>query len=81
MIERLRQSLGATRVGRWWDAPAAGLLLAVLFTTAGRLIITEWTDHLNIVRVLTLLGALAGLALGQSAFSPRRRRTHRPLPR
>jgi transglutaminase-like putative cysteine protease len=69
MIERLRQRLESTRPGRWWDLPAACLLLAALYITASRLVITEWTDHLNIVRLLTLLGVLAGLALGQSLFS------------
>ena len=72
MIARLKQSWGSARVGRWWDMPAACLLLAALLTTAGRLVVTEWTDHLNIVRVLTFLGAVAGLALGQSMFSQSR---------
>jgi transglutaminase-like putative cysteine protease len=64
--------LESSTPGRWWDAPAALLLLAALLTTASRLVVTEWTDHLSIVHTLTLLGALSGLALGQSAFSSRR---------
>ncbi len=57
---------------RWWDLPAAVLLLAALFTAASRLIITDWVEHLNILHLWTFCGALAGLALGQSRFSPRR---------
>jgi transglutaminase-like putative cysteine protease len=45
--------------------------LAALFTTAARLVATQWDDHLNMVSLLTFLGALAGLALGQSIFSAR----------
>ncbi|MDY7076253.1 MAG: transglutaminase-like domain-containing protein [Chloroflexota bacterium] len=60
------------RTSRWWDLPAACLLLAALSAAAARLIVTEWTEHLHIVQTLTFLGALAGLALGQSIFPPRR---------
>jgi len=56
---------------RWWDLYVAFLLLAALITAASRLVATQWTDHLNLVQTLTFLGALAGLALGQSIFSPR----------
>ncbi len=69
---RLRALLRSSTPGRWWDAPAALLLLAALFITVGRLIVTSWTDHLDLVQVLALLGAISGLALGQSAFSSRR---------
>jgi transglutaminase-like putative cysteine protease len=55
---------------RWWDLPAAFLLLAALLTAASRLVVTEWIDHLTMVRTLSFLGVLAGLALGQSCFSP-----------
>jgi transglutaminase-like putative cysteine protease len=56
---------------RWWDPLAALLLLAALSIAATRLVVTQWTDHLNVVTVLAYLGLLAGLALGQSRFSPR----------
>lgn len=56
---------------RWWDFPAAVLLVAALLTAATRLLITEWTDHLGIATNLTLIGVIAGLALGQSRFSGR----------
>lgn len=56
---------------RWWDIPAAFLLLAALTTAVSRLVVTEWVDHLTMIRTLTFLGVLAGLALGQSLFSPR----------
>ncbi|MEE8389973.1 MAG: hypothetical protein V3S14_04150, partial [Anaerolineae bacterium] len=56
---------------RWWDILAAFLLLAALLTGSSRLIATKWVDHLDITRSLAILGGLAGLALGQSRFSPR----------
>jgi transglutaminase-like putative cysteine protease len=55
---------------RWWDGPAALLLLLTLLTASGRLIATNWTDHLLQTQTLVFLGALAGLALGQSRFRP-----------
>ncbi len=60
-----------TLTSRWWDLFAASLLLAALSTAAIRLNVTRWTDHLSLVTVVTGLGVLAGLALGQSIFSPR----------
>lgn len=67
----LSRSHTPARASRWWDAPAAGLLLAALLTAASRLTVTGWTGHLNIIQALTFLGVLAGLALGQSIFSSR----------
>lgn len=72
LIERLRLELEQSTSDRWWDVSAAALLLIALTTAAQRLVVTEWTDHLNMVQLLVLLGALAGLALGLSRFSPRR---------
>lgn len=71
----LRQRLSrlmTSSLGRWWDIPAALMLLAAHLIVAKRLVITEWTDHLSVVQTLTFLAVLAGLALGQSAFSSRR---------
>ena len=56
---------------RWWDIPAVLLLLAAVLTAATRLVTTRWTDHLSLVQTLSLLGLIAGLALGQSRFSLR----------
>lgn len=56
---------------RWWDFPAALLLIAALLTAATRLVTTDWTDHLAQIQNLVILGAIAGLALGQSWFSTR----------
>jgi len=56
---------------RWWDPVAAFLLLVTLSVAASRLVVTNWTDHLRLVRGLAFLGGAAGLALGQSRFSPR----------
>lgn len=55
---------------RWWDGPAVFLLLLALLTASGRLVATDWTDHLLQTQTLVFLGALAGLALGQSRFRP-----------
>ncbi|HEX6305836.1 MAG TPA: transglutaminase domain-containing protein [Anaerolineales bacterium] len=55
---------------RWWDLPAALLLIAALITAAIRLSATHWTEHLSLVQNVTFLGAIAGIALGQSRFSP-----------
>lgn len=55
---------------RWWDGPAALLLLLALLTASGRLVATNWTDHLLQTQTLVFMGALAGLALGQSRFRP-----------
>jgi transglutaminase-like putative cysteine protease len=54
---------------RWWDLPAALLLLAALLTAAIRLSATHWAEDLSIVQNIAFLGAIAGLALGQSRFS------------
>ncbi len=55
---------------RWWDGLAAFLLIFLLFFASGRLVATRWTDHLLQTQTLVFLAALAGLALGQSRFSP-----------
>ena len=59
------------RFTRWWDIPAALLLIAALLTSGTRLVATRWTTDLSIVQTLVFFGALAGLALGFSAFSTR----------
>jgi transglutaminase-like putative cysteine protease len=56
---------------RWWDLPAAFFLLVAILTVATRLYATSWTSHLERIQYLTLLGVIAGLALGKSRFSPR----------
>jgi len=55
---------------RWWDLPAALILFAALLTAATRLAATRWTDDLSIIQTITILGFIAGLALGKSRFSP-----------
>lgn len=56
---------------RWWDLPAVFILLIILTTAFTRLVTTDWTPGLIVTRYITYLGILAGLALGQSRFSPR----------
>ncbi len=55
---------------RWWDLPAATLLLVGLITASSRLVITHWTDDLSITQNLVVLGLIAGVALGLSKLSP-----------
>ena len=45
--------------------------MAAISAATSRLFATHWTDHLNVITILASLGALAGLALGQSIFSAR----------
>ncbi len=56
---------------RWWDLPAALIMVVAVFLTSIRLSATNWTDELTIVQTVTLFAVVSGLALGQSAFSPR----------
>ncbi|WP_322794154.1 transglutaminase domain-containing protein [Bellilinea sp.] len=55
---------------RWWDLLSVSLFLAALITVTYRLADTRWTDNLEIVIGLALIGAIIGLALGYSRFSP-----------
>ncbi len=54
---------------RWWDWPAVLLLMAAVINAAIRLNATNWTRDLDLVQTVTLLGLIAGLALGQSKFT------------
>jgi len=52
-----------------WDWFAAILLLVMLQSVSGRLVATEWVNNIEIMLALSLLGGIAGLALGISNFS------------
>jgi transglutaminase-like putative cysteine protease len=54
---------------RWWDLVSVVCLLAALWVAAVRLQLTDWTTHLEITETLVILGALLGVALGQSRFN------------
>lgn len=56
---------------RGFDWPAALLLLAAMLTAASRLVATKWTDDLTVIQTVSMLGVIAGLALGASRFSGR----------
>jgi transglutaminase-like putative cysteine protease len=58
-------------VVRWWDPLAALLLICVLLTASARLVVTDWTNGLALVRTLAVLGVILGLVLGQTRFAPR----------
>jgi transglutaminase-like putative cysteine protease len=57
--------------GRWWDLPSAIFLFLATLFSAWRLQTTGWTEGLEHVRSVALLGLLVGLALGQSKFQKR----------
>lgn len=59
-----------SRLLRWWDWPAVLLLTAAIYVAATRLNATHWTNELNLVQTIALLGVAAGFALGMSTFSP-----------
>ncbi|NIW47105.1 MAG: hypothetical protein GWN30_20850, partial [Gammaproteobacteria bacterium] len=54
---------------RWWDWPAAILLIAAIYVAASRLNATDWTNELSLVQTVAFWGVIAGLALGKSTFS------------
>ncbi|MBT3239997.1 MAG: hypothetical protein HON98_04135 [Chloroflexi bacterium] len=56
---------------RLWDSSAVILFIMALYITSRRLIITEWTDHLYIIRIVMLIAGISGLALGYSQFRTR----------
>jgi len=56
---------------RWWDLPAALLLLTAILTAGTRLVATNWTGDLSIVQTLVFFGTFFGLAIGYSRFSAR----------
>lgn len=49
-----------------WDRSAAALLLGAVAFAGGRLVATQWTDHLFSVQLLGLLACLFGLFIGRS---------------
>ena len=53
---------------RWWDLPAAFLLLSTILIAAMRLEATKWADNLSLIPVLVIFGVIIGLAIGQSCF-------------
>lgn len=58
----------------WWDWTSVVLLILLLETLAARLIATEWTPSLGLIRGFTWMGAIIGLSLGYSIIPQRRAR-------
>jgi len=56
---------------RWWDVPSAVFLFLAILLSAWRLQSTNWTEGLEHVRNVALLGLLVGLALGSSIYQKR----------
>lgn len=53
---------------RWWDTPSAILLFFIIQVSTWRLQAADWTENLNLVRNIAVIGLLVGMALGQSIF-------------
>ncbi|MGW8251447.1 MAG: transglutaminase family protein, partial [Anaerolineales bacterium] len=64
-----REKINTAKNYRYWDIPAALLLLIILTTGFSRLIATEWTPGLVVTRYIAYIGLIAGLAIGFSRFS------------
>lgn len=60
-----------TKIQRWWDLPAAILLVCALLSAAVRLHVTEWTTNLGRVDFAVVIGALLGFLLGKSIWRGR----------
>jgi len=58
-------------VNRWWDFIVVLMLVVIITTAITRLIATDWTEGLNITRIIAYSGLIAGFALGYSVFSTR----------
>jgi transglutaminase-like putative cysteine protease len=71
MYSQTKNTTKSVILERWWDPLSALLLICALLTAATRLVVTRWTGELYVVQTLVILGALLGMALGQSRFSPR----------
>ncbi|TLN15043.1 hypothetical protein FDZ74_08660, partial [bacterium] len=54
---------------RWWDWPAALVLLVALWISSLRLEVTSWTPELDRVITVVLIAVLLGFLLGISKFS------------
>ena len=67
----MKSSLFSESHTRWWDPLVALLFICILLAASARLVVTEWTDNLTIVRALAIGGGILGLVLGQTRFSPR----------
>lgn len=55
---------------RWWDWPAAILLVLAFYFGAARLQTTNWTEYLGRIQILVLIAAGLGLSLGYTRFRP-----------
>ena len=56
---------------RWWDIPAAFILMTAVMTSGTRLVVTNWTDHLSIVQTVVFFGDDRRFSFGiQSVLKP-----------
>lgn len=58
-----------TSIKRSIDIWSTLIILVALILSASRLVMTGWTNDLDIILNLTLIGGVLGIALGQSRFS------------
>jgi transglutaminase-like putative cysteine protease len=55
---------------RWWDWLSVMLLFILAETVTSRLIATDWTPFLYLIRTITFIGCLIGITMGYSRFQP-----------
>ena len=58
-----------TRLDRWWNFSSIILLFLALILTSLKLQSTEWTENLNLLNLLTIIGFTLGIGLGYSKFN------------
>ncbi|MBK9925663.1 MAG: transglutaminase domain-containing protein [Anaerolineales bacterium] len=56
---------------RWWDWPAVLMLFILVQIVSSRLIATNWTPFLYLIRTITFMGCFIGCAVGYSRFETR----------
>jgi transglutaminase-like putative cysteine protease len=56
---------------RWWDWPAVLMLFILVQIVSSRLIATNWTPFLYLIRTITFMGCFIGCAVGYSRFEAR----------
>lgn len=56
---------------RWVDFPIIFFLITVEWCAVSRLVVTDWTDNLIYIRLLTIIGTFLGGLFGYSKFSSR----------
>ncbi len=56
------------RLDRWWNFPAALMLLSAFMMTSLKIQSTNWTEDLHLMNWLTFFGFILGIGIGYSQF-------------